>query len=148
LAEVRRANQHFDEALQQYSAAAEIEKVVRDPDLDWRIAYGRGQSLEKLGRDQEALTAYKQSVSVIEGVRSQLVEERFRAGYIEDKAQVYVALVELLLKLQQPGEAFSFQATRALSSTSWSRHAEYARSDARQAEAGEGASVNFARHRR
>jgi CHAT domain-containing protein/Tfp pilus assembly protein PilF len=108
LAEVHRTNQKVDEALQEYSAAAEIEKSVRDPDLDWRIAYGLGQSLEKLGRDHEALAAYKQAVAIIENVRSQLAQERFRAGYIEDKYEVYVALVELLLKLQQPEEAFSY----------------------------------------
>ena len=108
LAEIKRSDKHYEEALQQYSAAADIEKVVRDSDLDWQLAYGRGQVLEKLGRDQEALAAYKESVSIIEGVRDQLAEERFRAGYIEDKYQVYVALVELLLRLQQPGEAFSY----------------------------------------
>ncbi|HEY2975879.1 MAG TPA: CHAT domain-containing protein, partial [Pyrinomonadaceae bacterium] len=35
-----------------------------------------------------------------------LREERFRAGYIEDKYQVYVALVRLLLKLGRAEEAF------------------------------------------
>jgi CHAT domain-containing protein len=39
-------------------------------------------------------------------VRSGLREERFRAGYLEDKYQVYVALVQLLLKLGHADEAF------------------------------------------
>jgi CHAT domain-containing protein/Tfp pilus assembly protein PilF/predicted negative regulator of RcsB-dependent stress response len=108
LAEVQRSQQHLEQALQQYSSAYEIEKAVRDPDLDWRLAYGRGQTLEKLNRDQDALAAYKQAVAIIEDVRSQLAEERFRAGYIEDKYQVYVALVELLLKLEKPAEAFFY----------------------------------------
>jgi CHAT domain-containing protein/Tfp pilus assembly protein PilF len=108
LAEVQRSNRHFDDALQEYFAAGEINKVIGDPDLGWRTDYGRGQSLEKLGRDQQALAAYKHAVSVIEDVRSQLAEERFRAGYIEDKCQVYVALVELLLKLREPDEAFLY----------------------------------------
>lgn len=108
LAETQRSGHHFEAALREYSAAEEIEKVVRDPDLDWQIAYGRGQSLEGLGRRQEALAGYKQAVSIIEDVHGQLAEKRFRAGYIEDKYQVYVALVELLLKLQQTGEAFVY----------------------------------------
>jgi len=108
LAETRRMGQQSEAALGEYTAASEIEKMVRDPDLDWQIAYGRGQCLEKLGRLHQALTAYKQAVTIIEGVRGQLAEERFRAGYVEDKYQVYVALVELLLKLQQPGEAFVY----------------------------------------
>ncbi len=108
LAETQRTGHEFKTALREYSAAAEIERVVRDPDLDWQIAYGQGQSLEKLGRPHEALAAYKQAVTIIEDVRGQLAEERFRSGYVEDKYQVYVALVELLLKLQQPGEAFVY----------------------------------------
>jgi CHAT domain-containing protein/uncharacterized protein HemY len=108
LAEVQRGQQHFQQALQQYSAGQEIEKTVHDPDLDWRLAYGRGQTLEKLDRNEEAVAAYKEAVGIIEGVRSQLAEERFRAGYIEDKYQVYVALVELLLKLEKPDKAFFY----------------------------------------
>jgi CHAT domain-containing protein len=108
LAEVQRSQQHFQQALQQYSAAQEIEKTVLDPDLDWRLTYGRGQTLEKLDRNEEAVAAYKEAVGIIEGVRSQLAEERFRAGYIEDKYQVYVALVELLLKLEKPDQAFFY----------------------------------------
>jgi hypothetical protein len=45
-------------------------------------------------------------VKTIETVRGELREERFRAGYIEDKYQVYVALVQLLLKLGRVEEAF------------------------------------------
>lgn len=107
-AEVQRSQQHFEQALRQYSAAQEIENAIHDPDLDWRLAYGRAQTWEALNRDQEALAAYKQAVAIIEDVRSQLAEERFRAGYIEDKYQVYVALVELLLKLGEPDEAFFY----------------------------------------
>jgi CHAT domain-containing protein/lipoprotein NlpI len=106
--EAERRAQHFEGAMQHYAAAEQIEAAVHDPDLDWRLAYARGQALEKLSRDQDALGAYKQAVATIEQVRSQLGEDRFRAGYIEDKYQVYVALVELLLRLQQPGEAFVY----------------------------------------
>jgi len=108
LAEIERSSSHFDAAIQRYSAAAAIDNMAPDPDLDWRVAYGRGQSLEKLGRNREALAAYKQAVATIEDVRSKLAEERFRSGYIDDKYQVFVVLVELLLKLQQPDEAFSY----------------------------------------
>ena len=44
----------------------------------------------------------------IEDVRSQLREERFRASYLEDKYQVYVSLVQLLLRLGRTEEAFTY----------------------------------------
>src|SRR5262249_18511484 len=47
-------------------------------------------------------------IRIIEETRSAIAEERYQAGYTEDRYQVYVALVELLLKLHKPGEAFLY----------------------------------------
>ena len=106
--EVARSSGRNEEALKYYSSAEDIVRETGDPELSWRLAFGRGQSLEVLGRNNEALTAYQNAVKTIELVRSGLREERFRAGYLEDKFQVYVALVQLLLKLGQADEAFVF----------------------------------------
>jgi CHAT domain-containing protein/Tfp pilus assembly protein PilF len=96
------------EALPYYSEAERLARDLGDPDLEWRVFYGRGQALEALGRDGEAITDYRRAVEVIEQVRGQLREERFRAGYVEDKYQVYIALIRLLLRTGQIGEAFRF----------------------------------------
>lgn len=106
--EIARAGNRDEEALGFYSAGENIVRETGDPELLWRLNFGRGQSLEALKRDQEALAAYQNAVKTIELVRSGLREERFRAGYLEDKYQVYVALVELLLKLGHADEAFVF----------------------------------------
>jgi CHAT domain-containing protein/Tfp pilus assembly protein PilF len=108
LGEVERRQGQFEAALEHYAAGEEIAGAVGEPELSWRLAYGRGQALEGLNRNEDAVAAYKRAVTIIEGVRSQLREERFRAGYIEDKYQVYVSLVHLLLKLGRAGEAFLF----------------------------------------
>ncbi len=104
LAEVFRSRGRQQEALNAFSEGTTI--VTANPELSWRFDFGRGQSLEALGRNDEALAAYQSAVKTIESVRSELREERFRAGYIEDKYQVYVALVQLLLKLGRAEEAF------------------------------------------
>ncbi len=106
--EVARARTNHEEALKYFSSGEGIGRETADPELIWRLAYGRGQSLEALQRNEEALAAYQSAVKTIESVRSELREERFRAGYIEDKYQVYVALVELLLKLKRVNDAFGF----------------------------------------
>jgi len=51
---------------------------VSAPNLEWRVQFGRGRSLEALGREKEAVDAYKASIELIEDVRAQLREERFR----------------------------------------------------------------------
>jgi len=107
LGEGERALGRFAEALEHYAAGEDIAAAVGDPELGWRLAFGRGQALESLGRDEEAVAAYRRAVERIESVRAQLREERFRAGYIEDKYQPYVALVRLFLKLGRIGDAFA-----------------------------------------
>ena len=106
--EISRAQGNPREALEHYGAGQQVLEALGDPELGWRIAYGQGQALETLGRDQDAVGAYRRAADIIEEVRSQLAEERYRAGYIEDKYQVYVALVRLQLKMGRLGEAFSF----------------------------------------
>jgi tetratricopeptide (TPR) repeat protein len=107
-AAVSRAKRSFEQSLSDEAGAAEISKTLGDPELAWRIAYGQGQSLEALGRNDDALASYRQAVGLIEDVRSRLREERFRASYLEDKYQVYVSLVQLLLKLGRTQEAFMY----------------------------------------
>ena len=106
LAEVVRERQNWQIALGYFNDGYLVASEISNPELSWRFDFGRGQALQGLNRDQEALTAFQNAVKTIETVRGELREERFRAGYIEDKYQVYVALVQLLLKLGRPEEAF------------------------------------------
>ena len=108
MAEIARDATRYTDSLAHFAAGSEIVASTANPELSWRIDFGRGQTLEKLNRHEDALAAYQAAVKTIEAVRSELREERFRAGYIEDKYQVYVALVELLLKLKRVSEAFNF----------------------------------------
>jgi CHAT domain-containing protein len=108
LGEIARESGQVEESLKHFAAAREVIKNLGSPEVSWRVDFGRGQSLERLNRNEEALAAYLAAAATIEQVRNELREERFRAGYLEDKYQVYVALVELLLKLGRLDEAFSF----------------------------------------
>ncbi|HUU14187.1 MAG TPA: tetratricopeptide repeat protein [Terriglobia bacterium] len=108
LGEAERRRGRLDAALERYETGEEIVQSLGDPELGWRLAYAHGLALEQADRPEDAVAAYKRAVGIIEAVRSQLLEERYRAGYIEDKFQVYVALVRLLLKLDRPREAFLF----------------------------------------
>ncbi len=95
-------------SLQDLSEAARIAQSVGDPDQSWRIGYAQGQVLEALNRPGSALRSYEKAAAVIESIRSQLRADRFRAGYIEDKYQVYISLVRLLLKLGRINQAFHY----------------------------------------
>ncbi len=116
LGELARSGGEPQKALEQYGAGEALARAASDTELGWQLAYGKGQALEALGHNDDALAAYRQAVEIIEGVRSRLREQRFRAGYLEDRVQVYVALVRLLLKMGKPGQAFVYsERLRAMS---------------------------------
>jgi CHAT domain-containing protein len=106
LADNDRQTDRADKALESFAAAESILAETGDPDLLWQIHFGRAQTLEALGDKKAAIESLKQSVHLIESVRSRLREERFRVGYLQDKQQVYVELVRLQLEMALIEEAF------------------------------------------
>jgi CHAT domain-containing protein/Tfp pilus assembly protein PilF len=96
------------EAMESLTGAHSILVSTGDTALPWHIDYLRGQALEALGRNDEAVEAYRKAIEAVESVRSEIHEERFRTGYLEDKQKVYVAMVRLLLRLGRPAEAFQY----------------------------------------
>ena len=107
LAELDRAQDQHTTALEHYTAAGILASEVGELDLQWRVEYGRALSLSQLGQKQAAVDALLRAVGQIESVRNRLREKRFRAGYLQDKHQVYIELVRLQLELGKASRAFS-----------------------------------------
>jgi CHAT domain-containing protein len=99
---VRRAQ----DAYAKYDEALRSEATNAVPDLQWHASFGRGRALEGLGRPDAALADYLRAVGLIEQVRGELAGDRSRSGFLDDKRDVYAALVRLLLRLGRPNEAF------------------------------------------
>jgi len=85
LGEVRRSRTEFQQAIEEYSAAEGLQQQLRDPELGWRVLYGRGQTLEAMGKAADAISAYENAIRIIEETRSGISQERYRAGYMEDR---------------------------------------------------------------
>jgi CHAT domain-containing protein/Tfp pilus assembly protein PilF len=108
LGDLARRKGQATEALALFGEAGKILDASRDSELTWQIAYGKGLTLEGMGKDEEALNAYRDSIGMIEEIRNQLKEERFQSGYLNDKYQVYISLIHLLLKVKKLPEAFTY----------------------------------------
>jgi len=106
-AEAMRSQGLHDRAIGAYEASEAALADPGDPDLQWRIHYGRALSLEQLEDIETAVVELEKSVAVIESVRAGLAEERFRAGWVEDKYGVYTELVRLQLELGRTWPAFA-----------------------------------------
>lgn len=107
LADLHRAEGRLQAALQGYDNTARQLEILADPDLVWRLEHGRGLALAETGDTDGAIAALRRAVQAIESVRSRLREQRFRAGYLQDKHQVYIDLVRLQLETGATRDAFS-----------------------------------------
>ena len=94
------------DARQQYDAITSDGTSSSVPDLAWRAAFGRGRAFEAERNLDRALADYLRAVAVIEEVRTQIASERDRTGFLDDKRNVYGALVRLLLRMGRTKEAF------------------------------------------
>jgi CHAT domain-containing protein/Tfp pilus assembly protein PilF len=105
-AELDREQANVKSALGRYAEAEKLSAAIADPDLLWQIDYGRALALVQDDQKEAAVTALLKAIGYIENVRNRLRENRFRAGYIQDKHQVYIELVRLQLELGQVNKAF------------------------------------------
>lgn len=86
-------------ALANYRLAQTAAADSSDPDILWQIHYGIARVQVELGRPQEAIAELRSAVKIIESVRDRLQEDRFKAGYVQNKYQVYIDLVRLQLEI-------------------------------------------------
>ena len=95
-----------EDALRSLASAGDLLTDTGDTALPWHVDYLQGQALESVKRDEDAVAAYRRSVTSIESIRGSISEDRFRTGFLQDKEKVYIALVRLLLRMGRVGEAF------------------------------------------
>jgi tetratricopeptide (TPR) repeat protein len=107
LAEAALLQEKADSALEFYAAAEMAQQESPNPQLQWQTHYGKARTYIIKGQSEEALSQLQAAVRIIEGVRERLKEDRFKAGYIQDKYRVYVDLVRLQLELGRTNDAFS-----------------------------------------
>jgi CHAT domain-containing protein/Tfp pilus assembly protein PilF len=106
-AEGHRLRGHNEESLAGFAQTLDTLNKAPGSDLKWRALYGQGLAYAETDNKAAAITSLKSAITLIEGVRNRLREERYRAGYVQDKYQVYVDLVRLQLATGQQEDAFS-----------------------------------------
>ena len=103
-------------ATARYRDAAVIAAAIGDADLQWRIAFAEGRVREAERDLDGAVDRFLEATRVIEQVRNRLAGQRYRAGYLGDKHEVYAALVRVLLARGRTADAFAYaERLRALS---------------------------------
>ncbi len=89
----------FSQALPLYEAALRYGEESESEEVILRAHTGLAFAHERLGNDRQGLEHYREAVQVIERFREKLPLRIFNPGFLQDKAQVYVAFISLLFDL-------------------------------------------------
>jgi CHAT domain-containing protein len=106
-AELNRLQGNLVQALAGFDQAVFTLAKAPDPELEWQVHFGKGLTLADSGQKDSAISSLRSAITLIEGVRDRLREDRFKAGYVQNKYQVYVELVRLQLETGRVQDAFS-----------------------------------------
>ncbi len=89
-----------EEALKYTGQALQATLGIGRDDILYRLQWQAGRLLRDLGREDEAITAYRQSVATIQNVRSGLMSSplRRRLSFREFVGDLYYQLADLLLR--------------------------------------------------
>jgi len=89
------------------SSVAAVSRLVV-PEISWMVFRQRGTVLAATGRYAEAEQDYLKAVEIVEGMRAELKVEAFKQGFLDNKMDLYVDVIRLLLEMDRAGEAFDF----------------------------------------
>jgi len=107
---------HYEDALSSYNEALEIldrtppaaGMYYSSPAIRWMILYNAGLSYEKQGRWEAAVTAYQDSIAVIESLRGYMKSEGLKTAWQQKTQDVYEHLIKLLIDHDQGSNAFPY----------------------------------------
>jgi CHAT domain-containing protein len=95
------------EALRHLEEAKRIATATDNPSYVMWATNGIGRAHFREGRYPEALEAYKEAVTLAEGLRGSLQDAALRSGFLEDKQEMYNGAVFSAVALRKPEEAFA-----------------------------------------
>jgi CHAT domain-containing protein/tetratricopeptide (TPR) repeat protein len=86
-------------ALKVYRESLQSNAGLDNPSYAWMAHAGLATAYQRLGQLDQARTHYVKAIEIMEGVRSKLVGADDKAGFYQNKVEVYKNLIAVLLKL-------------------------------------------------
>jgi len=99
---------HISRALSTFRQALKLARQINHSEAIWKAYFGVGQCLEKQGKSAAALENYQQAIEVVESMRARLQIATLKTAFMHEKIPVYEAIINLLLKLNRPDEAYDY----------------------------------------
>jgi len=90
-----------DEALVNYKAGFEIARKLNNPELTWKLIAGLAENYETTGEYEKVIELNDTALKIIEGLRSTLPGDEFKATYMAKERYVYEDIIDLLETLHE-----------------------------------------------
>jgi CHAT domain-containing protein/Tfp pilus assembly protein PilF len=95
-------------AREEHQLALRIGEQVKMPEVVWRAYAGIAAAEQSAGRADKAVPMYRSAIDAVENVRARLLVAEEKAGFLEDKIDVYQRFIKLLVGLGRKVEAFHY----------------------------------------
>jgi CHAT domain-containing protein/tetratricopeptide (TPR) repeat protein len=102
-----------------YRRALELSQRFGNTNLQTEILYRWAVLDRSRGRLKDALRRIRESLSIVESVRSQVISDKLKTSFLASKREYYELLVNLLAQLEE-GSAGSYK-DEALEASEWAR---------------------------
>ena len=86
----------IDEAKLNYEKGLEIARSLNNPDLTWRLIAGLAENYETRGEYDKVVELNDSSLLIIEGLRSTLQSEEFKASYMAKERSAFEDIINML----------------------------------------------------
>ena len=99
---------NYEEAIKSYQKAIELANKISAREILWEAYFGLGQSHERSNKFSQAVMCYKRAIDIIDLIRSQILLDTYKAGFVRDKLKVYEFLINLLFRLNRSDSTNSY----------------------------------------
>ncbi len=100
--------ENYNKALSHLHDALERSEHLLVPELHWRLYREQGAIYKNMRKENNATASYKQAISIVENMRAELRVESFKQGFFDNKMDLYLDLITLLIENDQIREAFQY----------------------------------------
>ncbi|MCP4403841.1 MAG: CHAT domain-containing protein [bacterium] len=100
--------QEYQKAIRYYRQSLTLCQTIGDQETAWLTYYNLGNVYRDQANFTEALQNYSESIRIIESIRSKLRIDDFKTSFLNDKIDVYKAIIDLLVERGQKEEAFHY----------------------------------------
>jgi CHAT domain-containing protein/Flp pilus assembly protein TadD len=99
--------QRLDDAFGEFQLALEQARALGTSEEQWKAQYELGKVWLQRDQPDKAEAQFRAAIALIEASRAELQLSALRAEFLADKRDVYDALINLLLKKNDPKEIFA-----------------------------------------